>query len=340
MVRGLIALLAIVISIAFSCTGMDVTLKKKEETLIQWPTPPQRPRIRYIGSIEKVPNKRGWFKRIVETIFGREEPLARFVRPYGVFTDTNGIMYVTDPGAHLLYILNMEAGESLEIRDINGIKLLSPIGITGDRDYVYLTDSILKRLFVLDKMGGYVREIGGDDMFVRPAGVAVDGNRLYVVDTHRHQVLVFDKDKGNLLFTIGRNGTDKGEFNFPTNVFVGRDGFLYIMDTLNFRVQIFNKDGGFVSMFGKNGDGSGDFSKSKGIAVDSEGHIYVADAHFDCVQIFDRDGRLLLIFGKTGTGDGEMSLPAGIFIDESDRVYVADSYNRRVQVFQYSKEDI
>jgi DNA-binding beta-propeller fold protein YncE len=107
---------------------------------------------------------------------------------------------------------------------------------------------------------------------------------------------------------------------------------------MNFRVQIFDQRGHFISMFGKHGDGSGDFSKPRGIAVDSDGHIYVADALFDTIQIFDKDGKLLLAFGNTGREKGKMILPAGLFIDEEDKIYVTDSYNNRVQIFQYLKE--
>jgi DNA-binding beta-propeller fold protein YncE len=108
---------------------------------------------------------------------------------------------------------------------------------------------------------------------------------------------------------------------------------------MNFRAQVFDRNGKILSVFGKHGDGSGDMSKPKGISVDSEGHIYISDAHFDNVQIFDGNGEFLLDFGNTGSEEGQMILPAGIFIDGNDRIYVADSYNRRVQIFQYLKEN-
>jgi DNA-binding beta-propeller fold protein YncE len=107
---------------------------------------------------------------------------------------------------------------------------------------------------------------------------------------------------------------------------------------MNFRVQIFDKKGEFISSFGKLGDGFGDFSKPKGIGVDSDENIYVADSHFDIVQIFNGKAELLLTFGGSGKDRGEMILPAGIYIDNQDRIYVADSYNHRIQIFQYLKQ--
>ena len=111
--------------------------------------------------------------------------------------------------------------------------------------------------------------------------------------------------------------------------------FRVVADTLNFRVQVFERDLQPVRQIGSAGDLPGYFSRPKGLAFDSEDHLYVVDAHFESVQIFDPHGPLLLSFGQEGSRPGEFWLPAGIHIDPSDRIWIADSYNRRVQVFQY-----
>ncbi|NWF75157.1 MAG: 6-bladed beta-propeller [Nitrospirae bacterium] len=306
-----------------------------------WPPPPQTARVQYIRSISgqsDIKKKKSWFIKTMDSILGKGQTSGNLLRPYGVFADADKI-YVTDPGTHFLHIFDIKEKRYLEIRNADRKDLISPIGVAVDKNgEIYLSDSILKRVFHFDKDGKYIREIGSDDLFIRPAGIAIDEERLYVIDTHKHNVLVFSKKDGSLLFNFGKKGNGKGEFNYPTNIFIAKDNLLYISDSMNFRVQIFDKNGKFISTFGKHGDGSGDFSKSKGIAVDSDGHIYVADAHFDTVQIFDKDGRLLLAFGNTGRKKGQMILPAGLFIDEQDRIYVADSNNNRIQIFQYLKK--
>lgn len=319
------------------CAGPEISKTQNPDPVLFWPPPPQTPRIQYLRSISgpvDIGVKKSWFKKAMDIIFGKENMEEKMLRPYGVFADSDRL-YVTDPGAHLVHIFDMKEREYLQIKDVKGDELVSPIGIAVDRGgEIYLTDSMLKRVFVFDKEGRYLKDIGDSELFLRPAGISIYKDRIYVIDTHAHHVLVFKKKDGELLFYFGQNGAEKGEFNYPTNIFV-RDGLIYITDFMNFRVQIFGEDGDFISTFGRLGDGSGDLSKPKGIAVDSEGHIYVADAHFDGIQIFDRDGRLLLGFGSTGRKVGEMLLPAGVFIDGKDMVYVADSYNNRVQIFQY-----
>lgn len=312
-----------------------------ESGKLVWPSPPETPRIQYLQSIAVFSDtaaKRTWLSKTMDSLFGQEKIQKALLRPYSIFADDTGI-YITDPGLQALHVFDTRNQKYLQIREAGDQGFLSPIGVSVDGNgEIYLSDSALRKVFVFDKQGAFLREIGSPETLLRPSGIALHEERLYVVDTHGHKVSVFSKKDGALLFSFGNNGTVQGDFHFPTNIFIGRDGLLYITDSMNFRVQIFDRDGNARSAFGRLGDSAGDFSKPKGIAVDSEGHIYVTDAHFDNVQVFDHDGRLLLVFGSTGSGNGEMILPAGLFIDKEDRIYVADSYNKRIQVFQYLKE--
>jgi len=130
-----------------------------------------------------------------------------------------------------------------------------------------------------------------------------------------------------------------GTFTRPTNVAVGPNGDVYISDTLNVRIQIFDADGTFISAFGKPGDCPGDFARPKGIALDSDGHIWVADADQNRVKVFDREGRLCAYFGEYGYFPGQFALPSGVAIDKNNRVIVAEQVlNGRLQVFRYTTD--
>jgi len=336
---------SIILITLVGCATSDLETFKQEPfsstTGLVWPPPPQTGRIQYIRSISGASDiriEKSWFTKTMDTLFGKDETAEMLLRPYGVFADDKRI-YVTDPGARLLHVFGLGEKKYFKISKADKEEFISPIGVAADKNgEIYLSDSLLKRVLVFDREGKYLRDIGSDNVFIRPSGIAIDEERLYVVDARGHKIFVFSKKDGSFLFSFGKNGSGKGEFHYPTNIFTGRDNALYITDSMNFRVQIFDKNGRFISTFGKHGDGSGDFSKPRGIAVDSDGHVYVADAQFDTVQIFNKDGRLLLAFGNTGRGEGKMILPAGLFIDEQDTIYAADSYNNRVQIFQYLKE--
>ena len=207
-------------------------------------------------------------------------------------------------------------------------------------DRVFVSDSQTNVVHVFGKRGRtYLGQFGGD-VLQRPTGLALDRTTgdLLVVDTLASQIVVFDTATLKAKKFVGRQGTAREAFHYPTNVTIGPDGRIYVTDSLNFRVQVLGPDFTFLSAFGQVGDSPGDFARPKGVAVDSEGHIYVVEAVRDTVEIFDRDGRFLMEFGQTGNRRGEFYLPTSIHIDENDKIYVSDSYNRRIQVFQYLKE--
>ena len=134
--------------------------------------------------------------------------------------------------------------------------------------------------------------------------------------------------------TVRRGGPERVAEG-PTAVAVGPDGAVYVSDQMNFRIQVFDRDGHFRRAFGQLGDTPGSFARPKGVAVDAAGHVYVVDAAFNNVQVFDSTGVLLLAFGSLGHGEGELWLPMGLAIDGGDRIFVADRYNNRIQVYQY-----
>lgn len=311
---------------------------------IVWPAPPETPRIRYVKEIgdEYISELWGaglstWVDRLLGESRGWGQKLRK---PYGVAADAHGRVYIADPGASIVWVLDERPSAGKDrMRTLGGSgqgRLNQPTGVAIAQDgRVFVSDVILDRVYGYDPEGNFQLAIGQKDEFYNPAGLALDdrSKRLYVTDPGHHRIQVYDLD-GKFLFTIGKRGGEEGQFNYPTNLFIRGDR-LYVTDTMNFRVQIFDLEGKFLDTFGEIGDSLGQFARPKGVAVDSEGHVYVADAAFNNIQVFDDKGRLLLFIGGAGFGPGQFNLPAGMFIDDQDRLYVVDSYSRRVQVFQY-----
>ena len=284
--------------------------------------------------------KRGFWNKLVDVVAGEPE-FHSMVRPYAVVSDSKGRIIVTDPGAPGVHIFDFEQQKYKFLQHPEGkdsMRWPQCVAVDG-RDNIYVTDSDAGKIFVFDA-GGKLRHVigslkGGEGMFKRPTGIAIDSaaERIYVTDTYRNQIFMMDM-QGSVLAKFGRNGSGDGEFNFPTELRLeGND--LIVVDAMNFRVQVLSKDGTFQYAIGRIGDGQGSMFRPKGVGLDSEGHLYVVDGLYNLVQVFDRQGQLLYYFGQKGTGFGDFQLPAGLFIDHNDRVLVVDSFNRRVQVFRY-----
>lgn len=296
-----------------------------------WPLPPDEPRIRYLyafGDPEDLGFRPSFFERIVRLFAGEEQ--RGMVRPHTVAA-AEGMIAVADPGLKALHLFDIEAEGYQRITAVAEQELVSPVGVGIGGGRIFVADSALGKVFILDRDGDHLGTIAG---LQRPTGIAYHGGtgRVYVAETLAHRIAAFDR-RGARLLSFGKRGKEAGEFNYPSHLAVHGDN-LYVTDTMNFRVQTFDLEGKFVSSFGKLGDGTGYFAQPKGVAADAAGHIYVVDALFDRVQVFDPGGRLLLVFGQQGQRAGEFWLPAGVFI-AGDKIFVADSYNQRIQVFKY-----
>jgi sugar lactone lactonase YvrE len=257
------------------------------------------------------------------------------VRPAALAVNEARLLVVADPGVPTVHFFDLERRRYARADDDVAAQLVSPVGVAlDDQGRAYVADSVQARIFVLDRDGSWVGQLG-EGVLERPTGVALDPGRqrLYVVDTVACQVVVFDQ-AGREVSRFGRRGIGRGEFNAPTFIAVAPDGTLAVADSLNFRVQRFSGDGTLVRAFGQIGDASGDFVRPKGVGTDARGRLYVADAAFENVQVFNPDGSLLLAFGGPGKGPGGFQLPAGVFVDPSNVIWVADSFNRRVQAFR------
>ncbi len=305
-----------------------------------WPSPPLRPRIRYIGSItspEDIGHEKGFLRKVWDFIRGEVDD-ERIVRPMAIAVDGKDRLLVADTKRGRVHIFDRSQRRYAFLRGSKWDTLRLPIGLAVDGDdRIYVADGELNKIFVFRPDGKFDRLLDTAGWLRRPSALAIDRvrKRLYVADTPSHEIKVIDLASGKLANVIGRRGVAPGEFNFPTFLAVDRAGRLAVTDSMNMRIQIFDADGKQVSAFGKHGDGSGDFSAPKGVALDSAGHVYVSDAGFDNVQVFDERGQLLLFWGISGHEAGKFWLPAGLWIDAQDRLYVADSYNSRVQIFQY-----
>ncbi len=286
-----------------------------------------------IPSLEKKTKKKSIARRFLQLFIGKKTPA--LIRPFSVYADDNEI-WVLDQGKKTVLRIKDKVGKITQFfyEGSSGFPSLIDICV-DDEGTVYFTDSKLNQIFYIRK-GSKKAEILNDSLRLsRPTGIAfsLKNKVLWVAETYAHCLTALNK-KGEVIQRIGHRGILPGLFNFPTFIWIDNFGMIYVIDSMNFRVQKFNVDGKFISTFGKCGDAAGYFSHPKGIATDSRGNIYVADSRFHAIQIFDKQGNFLDIFGNQGRGSGEFWLPSDIFIDKSDRIYVADSYNRRVQIFQ------
>jgi DNA-binding beta-propeller fold protein YncE len=226
-------------------------------------------------------------------------------------------------------------------------QLNRPEGVAVDNngESVYVTDTSNHRFIKFNTNGvgkGKWGEEGTEkEKFLYPSGIVVDSvGNIYIADTGKgkksnHRVKKYNSSVVCIEYWGGHGGpgpTGDGKFNFPIDIAVDNNGFLYVSDHNNHRIQVFDESGGYQDKWGTEGGGAGEFNKPDGIAY-SNGEIYVADHDGNRIQKFDDGGTFIYQWGSGGIGEGEFNKPAGIALNKYKYVYVTDMKNNRVQKF-------
>ena len=241
--------------------------------------------------------------------------------------------------------------------ELAGEGLRNPVAVardSGNRLYIINRSTdyspIGKRVTICTVDEEYVGEFGKGVIFPEDAEAAADlgallwpaaitldrDDNVYIADESLNWISAFSKE-GGFLFKWGGTGSADGELNGPAGLAfgpaVGNEENLYVADTLNHRIQVFNREGGFLAKWGRQGRNEGEFDMPWGIDVDGQGNVYVADWSNHRMQKFAPDGQFLMRVGSLGSGEGQLDHPSSVAVDKEGIIYVADWGNERLQIF-------
>jgi len=265
---------------------------------------------------------------------GAEDPLA--IR--------NAVRYPTrlawGPDAQRLYVTDPEVG-SVFIYDsaltlIGEIKgLARPLGIdVGPQGDVYVGNDDLDNVEVYDPAGTKVATIG-QGIVQMPNDLAFDqGGKLYVADSRRNRIWVFDPETGENLGVIGA-----GQLRFPSAIAIAGQE-LFVADQSDFVVKVFDLQGNLLrSLGGEVGQGSlgykwkGKFIRLQGLGIDGSGRLHTLDCHMGIIQILNAaTGAYITSYGTQGTGPGELNLPLDIDLNQYGQTAVTSTKNQRIEL--------
>lgn len=165
----------------------------------------------------------------------------------------------------------------------------------------------------------------------KPYGIAVRNGRVYIGDTGRRNVMVFDIPEQKY-FTIGEE--DPGQLAKPLGLDLDKNGNLYVLDGVNKNVTVYDRDGVYLRTIGR----PGDINRPAGMGVNADGsRIYAVDiggSSNETHRIIMYDGisgELLSEIGKRGNQPGEFNLPRDVTVAPDGSLFVVDGGNFRVQ---------
>ena len=147
-----------------------------------------------------------------------------------------------------LYMAEMELQGKIKVYDKQHLQHVGTINhgnmitsdITSDiHQNLYVSDRRSSCIHVFTMDGDYARSIGYNNTELKcPCGLFVHGQYVYVMDIISYCVCVFTTD-GEYVTSFGRHGQKKGHFNWPAYAHFDKDGFVYVSDVFNDRLQCF-----------------------------------------------------------------------------------------------------
>jgi NHL repeat len=180
---------------------------------------------------------------------------------------------------------------------------------------------------------GHLGTNAGQLWFPRAVAVGPNGDCFVSEYGVVERVQRFRIEDGAFLGGFGNAGDGTAQFNRAEGVGVDRTGRVYVADSCNHRVQVFESDGRWVRSHGRAGPGVGEFGYPYDVQVDAEGHQFVCEFGNSRVQVLDAADRPVDLLGGPGQAPDRMNSPWSLCLDSQGNLYVADSQNHRVLKF-------
>jgi DNA-binding beta-propeller fold protein YncE len=295
---------------------------------------------RLLSGDESIPGITKQLPHYETSIYGAVQPMGVAVSPDGER------VYVTESGGRRLVRVYDRSGEQVDALKPPGhvgkwrLPVYVAVGPAPSED-VYVSDRLRQTVYVYGREGkfdGTFEPKGRLGKGANPLGLAFgpDGD-LYMTDVgggrRKHRVLVFGDDEEPL-----RRIGSPGDFWFPNGIVVNDDGEVFVADSNDGRLAIFDAEGKPASAI-QRGVGDGDLGLPRGVALD-DGKLYVVDTTAHAVKVYEVGGETDVpsyvgSFGVEGFADGTFQYPNGIAIDGDGKIYVTDRENNRVQVWTY-----
>lgn len=263
-------------------------------------------------------------------------------KPIGVCVTKENRAYIVDDRIRGIRVYESE-GRYLftfnAIRSDETTRLMLPSDVVeSPKGEIWVTDRRLRGIFIFKKDGTFVREYvpeGDGPESWGPMSVAFDARgNVYVTDigiAEQHRVFAFDSQGAEIArwgSTVQADNLESspGGFYYPNGIAVSKTGDVFVADSNNRRVQVFDQTGKAKYIIPTSGT-------PRGIVIDSEQRLLVVDALAHTIDVYTLKGARLTSFGTPGVGLGQFQFPNDVALDARGRIYVTDRENHQVQVW-------
>lgn len=259
----------------------------------------------------------------------------RLNKPLEVAVAANGDIYVADSNKHRIVVFNSEGEYITRIGNPGDgrtdINFPTAVAVAPD-GRVYVASKTQNKIVIYSKEHKPVWVIDVQN----PLALSIKDKRLYVTTSRGIMIGALD---GSLITSFGSRGAKKGSVDMPTGIAVDDKSNIYVADSMNYRIQAFDKEGKSLWTLGKAPDKKNaiksaerDYGLPVGMAIDEHNYLYFMDAFAGEIVTVSPSGKEVSKVGAWGKNDGQYFYPGGLAYAGDRKFVVADKTNDRVQI--------
>lgn len=256
-----------------------------------------------------------------------------FDSPHEVLAFNNSV-YVSDFRNARIAVFSRK-GDFL--KDIKHKELVNPAGMFWDGEKLWVADPGSNKVLVMNPEGAVIDKIEFEEKILI-ADIAAQDNFIFILNNRDMRVEKYDINSKKKVKNFGGFGKDDGQLYYPYSIEV-RDGKVFVADSQNNRINIYNLEGKFIEAWPKRVDGEkgGGLSVPRGLAFDQSGRLYTVQGLGHRVTAMNSNGEIELEVTKGEKINDEpidINLPTDVAIDEVGRMYVLEDAFKRILVYK------
>lgn len=227
-----------------------------------------------------------------------------------VWAFRTGLHYIGDP---LQYATQRFDGQGnflsgWKVADLRNHKTVSGGFVNDASRRIYMSDEDHNKVEIYDFSGNLLQEIPD---IPSPAGLAVYKGNLFVLSAGSNTIRKFQLGS-NITQVLQWGGTGGGlgklRLNRMSGIAISSSGKIFVADTGNSRIDVFDVDGQVLGAFGQPGSGPGQIKNPMDVAIGLAAQLFVADYGNDRIDEFSVDVLTQCDDGLDNDGDGLVDL--------------------------------
>ena len=332
-----VTLFAVLAFLATSCMAAE-----ESGVRLFWPAPPYSPQLEFIGIFHSQNSfeKTAWEKRLDILLGELKVEGIRF--PTSILPFADDKVLVTERNGRNVMVFDFAQKKVYPLFRVGSALFNEPVDLALDNEgNLYVADRKKGVIGVFDSELKPAGVLGGEIGFESLEKIAIDNRHqiVYASDSALDKVFALNFD-GELLFTVGG---DKGigSLRSPHGMALDAVGNLFVADTGNARIKVYNSRGQSLGVFAPGSKESGSvLIKPWDLAFDPTGVMHILDQGRAAILTCRMNGEILYLTGASHRTNHLLGFwrPSDISIAGDGRIFVADELNKRFSVWQLLTE--